>query len=195
MSKPDKPVPRPGKPHTEHWGDYFSEHFGKESDRAAVILAAAMLEHALEVLLKSRLVPSPTQGDSLFEGAYAPLASFSAKIDVAFRIGLIAPAFARDLHLIRKIRNDFAHNVTGCTFDDAVVRGRVVELVRSQGIVDDNKEVRNKMVPGPRGDFEMTISWMLWSLWSDTDDVKPIRAVPDYYPEDHEEASPDDKKP
>jgi hypothetical protein len=163
--------------HRAHWDSFFRAEIGKESPRAAVILAAAMLEQALDALLRARLVAAPTQSDSFFDGPYAPLASFSAKIDMAYRIGLISSSWSRDLHLVRRIRNDFAHNVTGCTFDDAPVRSRVLELTRSQGVVDSAVEVRPTFATGPAGDFQVTVSWMLYVLWGMAETTTPIPAA------------------
>ncbi len=172
--KPDKA--NASKRNTEHWSDYFDRTFRGESDRACVILAAAMLEQALDVLLRARLAPVASQTDSLFDGAYAPISTFSAKIDLAFRIGLLPASLARDLHLVRKIRNDFAHNVTGCSFDDASVRGRIVEIARSQKVADWAPRARALHPAGPRGDFQSSVSWMLWWIWADTEDVEAIEA-------------------
>lgn len=170
------------KLHRQHWSNYFDAEVGKESQRASAILAAAMLEQALEALLRGRLVPIPTQTDPLFDAAYAPLSSFSSKIDLCFRLGLISGPLTRDLHLIRKIRNDFAHNVTGCTFDDSAVRSRVLELVRSQRVVDTSPRIRKNWQQGPAGDFQMTVSWMLWDLWSRAERVHPLEAAPHFVP-------------
>lgn len=87
-----------------HWQNVFRAEFEKESDRASVILSVAMLDRALETILKTRLVPIGSPDDDLLDGAYVPLASFSARIDLAHRIGLISTIFCRDLHIIRKIR-------------------------------------------------------------------------------------------
>jgi hypothetical protein len=149
----------------EHWRDYFHREFGKESDRACVILAASMLEEVLESLLRSRLVPIAASDDPLFDGANAPISTFSAKIDLAYRIGMVSLDVARNLHLIRKIRNNFAHNVAGCSFEDGAVRNRVLELCRALPILDANPGMRAKLVPGPRGDFELVVSFLLWALW------------------------------
>src|SRR5690349_19793079 len=77
----------------------------KESDRGAVLVSTAMLDEALSQLLIAHLVPNPTSSDSLFDGSNAPLQSFSAKIDVGYRLALISDRFCRDLHVIRRIRN------------------------------------------------------------------------------------------
>jgi hypothetical protein len=64
-------------------------------------------------LLRTFLIPCNTSEDPLFDGANAPLSTFNARIEMAYRLGVIDATFSRNLHLVRKIRNDFAHNVTG----------------------------------------------------------------------------------
>jgi len=129
-----------------HWDDVFDTEFAKESDRAGVIIAVAMLDRVLETILKAYLVPTDSPEDSLLEGAYAPIATFNARIDLAYRLGLISARFCRDLHLIRRIRNDFAHNISSCNFEDSSVHSRII-------------------------DFQMIVSWMLWCLWSQSEEI------------------------
>ena len=160
--------------HAEHWEDVFEIEFGKESDRASVILAAAMLDRALETILKSKLAPQTSSEDQLLEGAYAPISNFSTRIDLAYRLGLTSAQFCRDLHLIRKIRNDFAHNIRRCSFEDSAVRARVLELSRSSGLPTKEPEKRKEFCEGCRGDFQMVISWMLWNLWALAEELSPI---------------------
>ena len=150
----------------KQWSDFFTNEFANESDRASVILAAAMLDQAVETLLRAGLVPNSSQSDPLFEGPYAPGGSFSAKIEIAYRVGIISRLEAKNLNLIRKIRNQFAHNVTGCSFEDASVHSRVVELVKSAGVVSTAQDIRDGYIDGLKGDFQMTISWLIWSFWS-----------------------------
>ena len=148
----------------DHWNNVFSKEFSKESDRACVILAAAMLDQAIETILKSCLVPTDSKNDTLLEGAYAPISTFSARIDLAYRIGLISKKFCRDLHLIRKMRNDFAHDVKDCTFERGSVRNRITELRRSSTHVEKMPNVRQSFPDTPRGNFQMVASWMLYQL-------------------------------
>ena len=96
-----------------------------ESDRGAVLIAAALLDSALEDVLKKKLVVTPEKEDALFDGAYAPLRSFSAKIELAFRLGLIMRKTRQMLHLVRKLRNEFAHSPDGVTTHDDSVRARL----------------------------------------------------------------------
>jgi hypothetical protein len=101
-----------------------------ETDRGAVIVAAALLEDALESMLLARLVPSPERDDELFHGPYAPLSTFSAKIDFAYRVGLIRLSVRSSLHLLRRIRNEFAHSATTGSFESQSVVSRLRELFK-----------------------------------------------------------------
>ena len=96
---------------SHHWDDVLRKEFAGESDRASVILAAALLDEALATLLKTHFVPTATADDSLFDGTGAPLSTFSARIEMTYRAGIVDAAMARNLHLIRRIRNDFAHKM------------------------------------------------------------------------------------
>jgi len=81
-----------------------------QSDRGAGIMIGAYLEYLLENCIAYKFVAiSNTMYDSIFENT-APLATFSAKIDIGFCLGLYGEQTRRCLHLIRKIRNEFAHS-------------------------------------------------------------------------------------
>jgi mannitol operon repressor len=90
---------------------------GAESERGMTVLVAAELDRALDVLLKSYLAPGKAR-DDLFSGSAPPLGSFSAKINVARTLHLIREQEYELLHVIRRIRNEFAHN-PDAAFNDA----------------------------------------------------------------------------
>lgn len=137
-----------------YWADFLLKEFLKETDRAAIILTASLFESALETLLKSYLVPVSNSVDELFDGPTAPLSEFSSKIQIAYRLGLISQKFASNLHLIRKIRNEFAHNVHGSSLGDGKVKNLLTRLVCSSDIVKNDKLYRESAYPpGPRGEF------------------------------------------
>lgn len=147
----------------DQWQRYM-EMFSKESDRACVILTVSFLDELLTLCLRMKLVATPSAADSLFEGGNAPFSSFSSKIDVAYRLGIISNRLCRDLHLVRKIRNDFAHNIEGCHFSDQAVHNRIRELRNAfVELIDIYKtEEASKMYPpGDRGDFQFCCSWMI----------------------------------
>src|SRR5437867_124895 len=83
----------------------FIEQLVRESERAAVVLGAARLEAALEKALSLLMQPSANGQDTLFDSD-RPLGTFSAKIILAHRLGLIDNDFEHALQMIRKTRND-----------------------------------------------------------------------------------------
>jgi Mannitol repressor len=89
--------------------------FERETDRSAVLLSTSFLDNKLEEGIRVFLVDDDIV-NKLFEG-YAPLSTFSAKIDLAFAIGLISKETRQDLHTIRRIRNHFAHRWEDLQFD------------------------------------------------------------------------------
>jgi len=78
-----------------------------ETDRAAALLGAAYIDNYLADMFRVRL-HADSQG-RLF-GRGGPLSSFASKIDLAYGLGWLSVDVWTDLHVIRKIRNDFAHN-------------------------------------------------------------------------------------
>ena len=119
-----KAVPSP----TRH-DDFFAiiGELNKESDRAAVILAAAKLDLLLYQILHKVLIPCPNSRDDLLD-AESALGTFSARINMVYRLGIIDAEFARALHITRKIRNDFAHELTGGNLSLGAHKDRVKEL-------------------------------------------------------------------
>jgi len=92
----------------------FVDEFKQESDRAAVILGAAKLDALLCQILDRHFLPALGSNDELLEGD-SPLSTFSSRINIGYRLGLISAEFAKALHLVRKIRNSFAHDASGVT--------------------------------------------------------------------------------
>jgi hypothetical protein len=105
----------------------FFNEFKGETDRAAVILGAANLDSLFFHILKKLFVPVTGNVDDLLEGE-AALSSFSSKIHLVYRLGLIDNHLSRALHLIRKIRNAFAHEVSSATLEEGSHGDRVREL-------------------------------------------------------------------
>jgi hypothetical protein len=107
--------------------DFIGE-FSKESDRAAVILVGARLDYLLSALLSRFLLPNTGSSDELLDTDRA-LGTFSARIHVACRLGLIDADFARVLHIFRRLRNTFAHETVGISLDHGPSRDRIRELI------------------------------------------------------------------
>jgi hypothetical protein len=121
----------PEDPHLEEDKKAWYEHvnaFSAETDRAAILLAGSKLDELLCDVLQAALQPWPDSKDPLFDPE-RPLGTFSARIHLAHRLGLIDNAFAKALHAIRKIRNDFAHGNEKARLDEPPYRDSIRSLV------------------------------------------------------------------
>src|SRR5690242_19486358 len=108
-------------------GVAFRHTLDHETDRGCALMAASYVDSQLDELLRKRFVKDLDVADNLL-GQAMPLASFSARIDSAYALGLIGPRVRRDIHLIRKIRNEFGHNPTLIDFGHAPIEARCREM-------------------------------------------------------------------
>ena len=106
----------------------FIAEFSKESDRACVILGAARLDILLKQLLSAVLLPSTSSSDELLDGD-SPLGTFSSRIQMSYRLGLLDGEFVRALNLLRRIRNEFAHEASSVSLASASHRDRIKQLI------------------------------------------------------------------
>ncbi|MFN7953624.1 MAG: hypothetical protein U0610_18000 [bacterium] len=98
----------------------------KESDRGALLVGIALLDDALVDLLK-KLLRLDKEVLRLFD-PNMPLGSFSSRIELAWSLNLINDLVRRDLHLLRRTRNDFAHRLDVLDFDTPAVGERLRTL-------------------------------------------------------------------
>lgn len=83
------------------------------SDRSCVIVAATYLDELLGYLFRCFLTsPSSEKEDKDLFSGFGPLSSFSSKILLSYRLGLISNYEYKTLQTIRKIRNLFAHDIS-----------------------------------------------------------------------------------
>lgn len=141
------------------WGNFLEELQGI-SERASAIASGAMLENILGELLQSHMVDDAKVAEELLFNAYGPMAGFSARINIAYMLGLIGKQEQRKLNLIRKIRNAFAHEPDP-SFTDEAISNRCRELKLPD------------MFPGattdPRNRFHMSVASLanalgIWAL-------------------------------
>jgi hypothetical protein len=81
-----------------------------DSDRAAGIVGAALVDESLTALLKSRLHPDQRLIQKMFRSS-GPLGAFSVKITMGFLMRLYSHEAQRELETIKDIRNEFAHRI------------------------------------------------------------------------------------
>ena len=156
----------------------FVDEYVKESDRAAVILIGAKLDQVLLQILKSFLTPLPGTQDNLLDTEQA-IGTFSARINLVFRLGLIDAPFARALHLFRKIRNDFAHETHGASLEHSPHVDRIHELVAPLTHLDDYWMCMKAVFPkdtGARSNFFTGSMVLIAGLHRLLEDVTTIEA-------------------
>lgn len=133
------------------------QSYKDESDRAAALLAASFLEHIFAEKLRSFFAKDKSV-EALFE-CHGPLGSLSAKIDIAFALGLLTHDMKSDLTLIRKVRNHFAHHPQHTSFADSPVRDFCAKLTTAKGIPTRNgAEFREKK---PRDQYLFAVALSL----------------------------------
>jgi hypothetical protein len=106
----------------------LAQHVGRLSESGTVLVATSLLDTELERAIKAIMRPlnSELKG-KLFKG-YGPLATFSARIDIAYALKIVNKDVQRELHKMRDIRNAFAHTVIIQTLDSEKVRPLFVKL-------------------------------------------------------------------
>lgn len=105
----------------------FRRSLDFETDRGCVLMATAYLDEKLKELLKHFLIEDNDSFNSLFSGV-GGLSTFSSRIELSYLLGLISPMVKRDLHIIRKIRNVFAHSAENIDFNHPPIASRCREL-------------------------------------------------------------------
>jgi DNA-binding MltR family transcriptional regulator len=101
--------------------------FTKQGDRGTALIVAAWVDDALEAVIRSRFRPDKPLADDLLRPD-GPLGSFSARIKLGYMLDLLEHLARKDLDLIRKIRNDFAHARSDLRFTTPSIRDRCREL-------------------------------------------------------------------
>jgi len=101
----------------------------KESDRGAAVMAASLVEKALEDAIRSRFAaPEGDVADSWFEGINAPFRTFAAKISLGRALAIYGEHMERRLSLIKNIRNAFAHRMIPLDFTHPTLVEACLEL-------------------------------------------------------------------
>ncbi len=114
------------------------EDLKAESDRGVVLVLAAMVENELNEHLKLRLRSKAENNDELLQNSASnPISTFSAKINLAYRIGLITMPERTIYHHLRKIRNRCAHDVESQDFDQNHFKDRMKNIITNSHLIWD----------------------------------------------------------
>lgn len=164
------------------------ESIHEHDDRGMVLTISAFAEDTLGLLLLAYM-REEKQSKELVEGFNAPLGTFSARIKAALALGLMRKDQYDSLEILRKIRNEFAHNWTGVSLDREDIQSRIKQLQPSrievlatkngeEFDITDRTRLQNKM-----SDVLCDLRLLAKSLQKEghkapliMGDVKPVRA-------------------
>ncbi|HLZ02521.1 MAG TPA: DUF4145 domain-containing protein [Bradyrhizobium sp.] len=123
-------------PYTREQMQAVVDEIEKQTDRGAAMIAASVIDGILEHLIIARLVDlSSNRKKALFCQSNGPLSTLSSKIELGFALGLFNEERRESLHLIREVRNAFAHRMDPISFEDpdisAMVETRVTPKVKA----------------------------------------------------------------
>ena len=156
---PTPPAIRAQYPHLEKFWPYL-DIIQNESPRGRVLVSTGFIEQQLKDILLSFMLPLAPVED-LLEGANAPLGTFSARISSCFVLGLIREIEHHDLTIIRKIRNEFAHDIH-TNFETRSVIDRCREL--KMKAPDYTSEQMGEVKVNPQGQLESAAVALIMNL-------------------------------
>jgi DNA-binding MltR family transcriptional regulator len=100
----------------------------KQSQAGSVLIMAQQLDNLLEHVLTEVMQPvKKDDWNTLFRGT-GPLSVFSSKIRIAYGFGLLSKEASVDAHLVRGIRNKFAHAEERISFDSDEIKELLKKL-------------------------------------------------------------------
>ena len=122
-----------------------------ESDRAAIILAASLLDDALKNRITQclKITATEKQKEDIF--AYpGPMGSFSDRTSLAYAFGFIDKDTAKQLNDLRELRNACAHSTKPITFGVTEVLNVLNRIFYPRGTVKldttSNKTIKRDFV-------------------------------------------------
>jgi hypothetical protein len=106
----------------------------RSSDRAVAIIAAVILEQYITAAIRRRWCNNSKVAEAMLrvDGA---LGNLGPKIDLAHLMGLISVDGHKDMTLIKKIRNRFAHYLDVDTCDAPLIKGWCCDLTHFEHFV------------------------------------------------------------
>ena len=125
----------------------MEKEFYAEGDRACGILMGSLVENALETAITQIMRRGVSRSDIF--GFNGPAGSFSAKITLAYGLGIYRSKTKHDLNLIRELRNKFAHCRRPIRFETDVTKA-VCDHLRLPDIDLKSIQIRDSNDPKER---------------------------------------------
>ena len=136
-------------------------------DRTIAIVGASILEALLERFIQRRLVVcDATLAGQLFYNR-GPLSDFHGKIIVAQACGFISTPMAKELSLIKSVRNAFAHAAVGISFETPEVSQKVEQSIMLAAM--NNAQEPPSSIPLVKGGRAFALIVRILAIIIDTD--------------------------
>lgn len=171
------------RPFTDPYFDrlrLFIEASNAETDRGKALVSASVVEEMLAEILRAFLA-NGAETKRLFDAPNAPLSTLSAKALMCRSLRLIDAVEYRDIDLVRKIRNEFAHSVT-CSFKDEKIRDWAQKMKVGMGILDDLEEGHVSRADDPRQRFVMVTNSIVTNLYNRAHYAQELKVVDREFP-------------
>ncbi len=146
----------------------FVDELRRETDRGLPLVGAALIDEKLLETLNAFFVHGKA-AERLLSDNNGALGTFSSRIDACFALGLIDDFEHREISLIRKVRNEFAHAKHGLSFQSEPVKGFCSSLK------SDLPEGANYPINEPRFRFTNAVVCMALRLYYRPDWVEKER--------------------
>lgn len=105
----------------------FLNVVGEQDDRAMVLSLATFIEDTLGRLLLAYFRTCKATKE-LVEGFNAPLGTLGSRIKAVYSFGLVTEDQYKDMEILRKVRNQFAHNWEGVSLDRNDIQAMIGQL-------------------------------------------------------------------
>ena len=131
-------------------------------DAAAVMMAAAYLDHGLQIMLRALFIELPKEElAALFEaGGAGSLSSTSQKARMAYALGLLSKPTYDDLKTIITIRNVFAHSLHEINFEHPKVQMDLESLEHCQTLIA--AKMPGAFIKSPKYKFLLTVDFFFF---------------------------------
>ena len=100
----------------------------KETDTGIAIISAAYIDECLKALLGLHVDTSSRQIFNKIFDFSGPLGTFSSRIDLAFGFNFISKQTHQRINSIKNIRNEFAHNPFGVSFNTTEIKDKILSI-------------------------------------------------------------------
>jgi hypothetical protein len=130
-----------------------------QSDRGAGLIGGAFLDEVLAALFRGVFIKDKEVAGKLLKRD-GPLSTFSARIRLAYCLGILPKDTYQDLEQIREIRNAFAHHFSPLSFASDAIRDRCANLRAYRQFL--NPGVADRLLP--RDKFILGIVYILVEL-------------------------------